>query len=43
MEEGVPNVGVSPGADATTRLNGLVETVAPLASVTVAVIAKVPD
>ena len=43
METGVPKVGVRPGAAATTKLNELVEAVAPLASVTVAMIAKVPD
>ena len=42
-DTGVAKVGVRPGAAATTRLNELVEAVALLASVTVAVIAKVPD
>ena len=41
-EIGVAKVGVNPGAGATTMLNELVVAVAPLASVTVAVTAKVP-
>ena len=41
-EIGVPKRGSSPGAAATTMLNELVVAVAPLASVTVAVTAKVP-
>ena len=42
-ETGVPKVGVSPGAAATTKLNEEVEALAPLASVTLTVIGNVPD
>jgi hypothetical protein len=42
-DNGVPKVGVRPGAAPTTKLKELVDAVAPFASVTVAVIAKVPD
>ena len=43
VETGVPKIAASPGAAPTTRSKELVEAVAPLASVTVAMIAKVPD
>jgi hypothetical protein len=42
-ETGVPKVATSPGAAATIRLKELLDAVAPLLSVTAAVIAKVPD
>jgi hypothetical protein len=42
-ETGVPKVATSPGAAATIRLKELLDAVAPLLSVTTAVIAKVPD
>jgi preprotein translocase subunit SecY len=42
-DTGVPKVGVRPGAASTTRLKEMVDAVALFASVTVAVIAKVPD
>ena len=42
-DTGVLKVATSPGAAATTKLNELLEAVAPFASVTTAVIAKVPD
>ena len=42
-ETGVANVGTNPGAEATIKLNELVDAVAMFESVTVTVIGKVPD